>query len=348
MHFQRESIFVSGVRCFCNALAVVFGAVIAVVVAMMVIGMLSGPNMTPEKSEMQIAADADGNRTLLSHTAPVILKLDIHGIIGEGDLTYEKIQNLLLDSREDLLSNNRVKAILLHVNTPGGVATDADNIYRAIEAYKKKYNVPVYAFVDGLCASGGMYIGAAADKIYATSTSTIGSIGVILGPAFNFSGAMEKIGIQSMTISQGKDKDMLNPFRPWKPGEDQSLCAITKDLYDQFVNIVVAARPNLDKTKLIEEYGAQVYLAAQAQQLGYIDVAGSSYALALKDLVAAAQLPEGHPYQVVTLQTPHSFLADLAQGRSPITTGKVTHHLHMGSAYSSELSGKMLYLYLPQ
>ena len=67
---------------------------------------------------------------------------------------------------------------------PGGAADDSVGIYRALCEYKKKYNVPIYAFVDGLCASGGMYIACAADKIYATPSSVIGSVGVIMGPLF--------------------------------------------------------------------------------------------------------------------------------------------------------------------
>ena len=135
------------------------------------------------------------NREFLHSPAPVILKIDIDGVIGIGDLTYKKIQNSLLDSREGLLAPNRVKALLLYIDSPGGSADDADDIYRAILSYKKKYQVPVYAFVDGMCASGGMYIACAADRIFSTPTSVIGSVGVLLGPTFNFSGLMERYGV---------------------------------------------------------------------------------------------------------------------------------------------------------
>ena len=348
MNFTRESVFISATRCFCNAFAVVLGIFLAVVAVFIGVMMLSNPEIMPNKTELVVAPDANGSRTLLHESTPAILRINIHGVIGEGSLTTENIQNVLLDSRDDLLKHNRVKAIFLHMNTPGGTVTDSNGIYQLLMNYKKTYNVPIYAFVDGLCASGGMYICSAADKIYATSPSIIGSVGVILGPSFNFSEAMEKIGVQACTITQGKDKDMLNPFRPWVPGEQQSLMDITHSLYMQFVDIVVSGRKELDKDKLINEYGAQVYVADQAHEYGYIDVPDTSYSVALKDLVTAAGIAEPQAYQVVQLEMPSSLLQSLIQSKSALFTGKLTHVFQIAPGMSSELSGKFLYLYQPQ
>jgi signal peptide peptidase SppA len=277
----------------------------------------------------------------------VILKIDIVGEIGLKDLTAEKIQNSLLDSREGMLSGNRVKAILLNINTPGGAADDSDSIYRALMAYKQKYQVPIYAYVDGLCASGGMYIASAAEKVYASPSSVIGSIGVLMGPTFNVSGLMDMYGVKSLTLTEGKDKDMLNPFRPWVPGEDNCLRTINADLYMRFVNIVTTARPKLDKHKLIAEYGAQVYSCETAMQLGYIDVANSNYDAALIDLAKAANLPDPQYYQVFTIEPEHTFLSDLTTAQSPLLTGKITHHFQFQPGFNSEFSGRFLYLYQP-
>jgi signal peptide peptidase SppA len=262
-------------------------------------------------------------------------------------MTAEKIESMLLNSHSDLLSGGRVKGILLHMDTPGGEVSNADGIYRALLAYKKKYNVPVYAYVDGMCASGGMYIASAADKILASPSSVIGSIGVIIGPTFNFSGLMDQYGVQAMTITQGKDKDMLNPFRPWKPGEDRCLQTITADLYNQFVDIVLQARPMMDKQRLINEYGAQIYIATEAQKLGYIDDAASSYYSAIAELAKAAQIPDDHPYQVVNLEPQHLFFANFTDMKTNLLSGKITHIFQMGPYMNSELSGKFLYLYQP-
>jgi len=347
MEVARESIFISAVRTFCKVIGGILGILIGGLLILFVLMMFSSPDIYPPKSSLVISPDANGNRNLLAHNAPVLLKLDIKGIVGQGDLTTDKFQNSLFDSREGMLAGNRVKGILLHINTPGGVADDADAIYRELMAYKQKYQVPIYAYVDGLCASGGMYIASAADKIFATPSSVIGSIGVILGPTFNVSGLMDRYGVQSLTITQGLDKDMLNPFRPWQPGEDACLRSITAALYERFVGIVTGARTNLDREKLVNEYGAKVFIASTAQTLGYIDSGSSDYTIAIAELAKEAKISEGQSYQVMTIEPVHSFLSDLTQERLSLLSGKVTHHFQINAFMNSELSGRFLYLYNP-
>ncbi|MBI3236199.1 MAG: S49 family peptidase, partial [Chlamydiales bacterium] len=309
--------------------------------------MLSGPGFEQSKADIRIASDGNGKRDLLPPNAPVVLKLNISGVIGQRELTYSKVQNLLLDSQEGMLAHNRVKAIFLYIDSPGGTVTDSVSIYESIKAYKEKYQIPVYAFIDGMCASGGMYIACAADRVFATSSSVIGSVGVILGPAFNFSGLMDRYGVQSLTLTEGKDKDMLNPFRPWQPGEDTSLRDITSTLYEAFVNIVAAARPRMDKKKLIDDYGAQVFVAAKAEELGYIDQANANYESAMQELAKAAQFSSEQPYQVFELMPPHTLLSDLTNNCSKWMDGKVIHTFQIGPFMHSDLSGKFLYLYQP-
>ncbi|MES2344410.1 MAG: S49 family peptidase [Chlamydiota bacterium] len=346
MHFAKESVFFSALRTFCTAFGALIGAACAILVVVLGLSLFSGPSiLPPEQLEISIAADADGNRKLLPMTTPVILRIDLHGVIGEGKLTSESIEKVLYGSREDFLGNNRVKAILLHIDTPGGIASDADGIDRLLMNYKKKYNIPIYAFVDGICASGGMYIAAAADKIYATGDSIIGAIGVIMGPAFNFSEVMKKVGVESLTLTEGKDKDMLNPFRPWKPGEDASLRTIMDQLYARFVDVIITSRPQIGREKLINEYGAHVFSAVDAQKIGYIDVADSEYSDALTALCHTAGISADAPYQVVSLKTETSFVSSLIENRFNPIPGKITHVFQIGPNLNTEMSGKFLYLY---
>ena len=343
MEFTRESIFVHSVRSFFSSLFVLLGVAVGLFLVVLGLSFFSAGKMLPERATVTILPDAQGNRDMLSYTAPVILRLDVHGVIGMTDLLHENVETVLLDSREGLLQAGRVKAILLHLNTPGGTDCDSDEIYRALVAYKKKYTVPVYAYVDCICASGGMYIACAADKIYASPTAVVGSVGVVMGPAFNFSQAMEKVGVQALTLSEGKDKDSLNPFRPWQQGEDESFRVILSHVYNRFVNVVTEARPRIDKAKLQGEYGAHVFIASEAEEYGYIDRANSSYNEALADLAKEAGI--GEKYQVVRLQLPKSFLEELVQGR--LFSGKLTHRLDLGAPSTPELAGKFLYLYQP-
>ncbi len=347
MEIARESIFVSAVRTFCKSFAAIIGLCIGVILVVAALVMFSSPDIYPPNSSLVLSPDANGDRELLGHTAPVILKMDITGVIGLKDLTTSKFQNSLLDSRQGMLSSNRVKAILLYMNTPGGTVDDADGIYRSLLEYKKKYQVPVYAYVDGMCASGGMYIASAADKVFASPSSVIGSVGVILGPAFNFSGLMDRYGVQAKVLTEGKDKDMLSPYRPWVPGEDDSLRAITSSLYQSFVSIVTAARPRLNKQMLVEDYGAQVFVSKKAEELGYIDVADSDYATAVAELGKEAKFSADERYQVMTIAPSHPFLSDLADSKFSLLKGALTHHFQINSSMSSELTGRFLYLYQP-
>lgn len=345
MNFTRESIFVGAIRSFCTSLAMILGIALAIGIIGIALAFIIGPQYLPPKSNPMIMPDAQGQRAMLSGHAPAILRIDLKGVIGTGDLTSDKIQSILLDSREDFLGGNRVKGVLLYVDTPGGTTTDADAIYRALLDYKQKYNVPIYVYVDGYCASGGMYISCAADKIYATPPSVIGSVGVILGPMFNVSEAMTKVGVSALTLSEGKDKDEFDPFRAWKPNEGATLQDIMAVLYDRFTSIVASARPKLTKEKLVNDYGAHVFVASKAEELGYIDVANADYSQALQGLTAAAQIADQTPYQVVQLIPPHPFLNNLAQVIAP---KRILESLGLSSPIKNpELSGKLLYLYQP-
>jgi signal peptide peptidase SppA len=346
MTLPREPIFKSALRSLCNALAVVLGVFVAIFLVMSTLSILSPPAILPEKCDVAIAPDAHGKQDLLHSHCPAVLRIDIRGVIGIGELTTENIQSILLDSRIDFLKKNRVKAIFLYVNTPGGAADDSAGIYQALMDYKAKYNTPIYAFVDGLCASGGMYICSAADQIYATPSSVIGSVGVRIDPSFNVYKLMEKVGVESKTITQGKDKDMLNPFRPWTPGEDTSLVNITKSLYEQFVTAVTTGRKELSKEKLIEEYGAQVFDAVTSKKFGYIDVDNANYFQTMQALVEAAKIDK-EDYQVVQLSIAKTFFAELAKNHFSLLSGKIHHTFQIGPYMTSELTGKFLYLYEP-
>jgi protease IV len=337
MEFARESIFMSALRSFCKSFTSVLGVLLAILIISFGVLSLGSNNLLPPPSEATIHPDAQGNRKPLPLSAPAILFLNIDGVIGLHDLRGEKVRNILLDSQEGILAGNRVKGILVRFNTPGGTVDDSDEIYRALKEYETKYNVPIYGFVEGLCASGGMYIASAVQKIFATTPSIIGSIGVRFGPAFNFVGTMEKYGVQAVTLTEGKDKDALNPFRMWQPGEAQSLQEIIAAQYTHFVDLVTSSRKNLNKEELIKNYGAHIF----------IDDANSSYEAALTALVQAAGLSADQPYQVIELSSPQNLLSQLSTSDSLLSL--LAQRL-IGTAANDPLQalkGKFLYLYEP-
>lgn len=347
MDISRESIFVSAIRSFCNSLAAMIGILIGLFILAFLFMFISKPSHIADKTTMIFAADADGNRDPLPESSPAILRINVHGVIGSRDLNAKTVTAQLLDSREGVLKHDRVKAIYLHINSPGGTADDSHQIYAMLEEYKAKYKTPVYAYVDGMCASGAMMIACAADKIFSSPVGIIGSVGVIMGPNFNVSGLMEKYGVSQLTLTRGKDKDMLSPYRAWKPGEDQSLQDIMSYDYSTFVNLVAKARPKMDKNKLINDYGAQVFAPPKAEQLGYVDVSNSTYNQSLEELVKKAGIGDDEAYQVVELKVVHPVLSDLIEGKSPILTGKIRHELHFLPEMQPEFMNRPLYLYSP-
>lgn len=346
MEIERESIFVSALRSFCKMFFAVCGLFLALIIMSILYGSIADGSESPTevKNRVKYLPDAEGNREI-SATSPVILQLNVHGVIGDPKSIDTKIvQNILLDSRADVLANDRVKGILLHMNTPGGTVVDSDNIYRMLKSYKERYKVPVFAYVDGLCASGGMYISCAADQVFAGPASIIGSVGVVIGPFFNMYEALNKIGIVSQTITQGLDKDMMSPFRPWKPDEDSSLKAVTSFFYQQFVDIVTAAKPRMDRKKLVEQYGAKVFDSVTAQKLGYVDYAESSRSDALLALLKQANVDATQPYQVVELEPKKDLLSNLVSANSPLFTGKIEHTIDTGAP---AIKDQIAYLYQP-
>lgn len=345
MQTSKPSIIGSTIRAFLSSFAIVIGIFVAFILLIIGLACLPDHIETPEKRKLVIQPDADGNRKLLPESTPVILKIDIVGIVGEGALTKTQIEKMLLDAQESPLNKDRVKGILLRMKTPGGVAFEAEGIYLALKAFKAKHKIPVYAYVDGISASGGVMISCAADQIYSAPSSIVGSVGVILGPVFNFSEGMTKIGISSKTFTDGKDKDMLNPFRPWEEGEGAPIESIIKAHYEHFVHIVTTSRPRIDKEKLINVYGANVFDNAKAQEYGYIDVADSTYSRVLSDLVKAAEIKEGSKYQVLQFKKEDSLLSLFMEEKLSLLKGKVTHTFDTGSNFKPELSGKVLYLY---
>lgn len=345
---MNETILKSTLRRFFLVLATVLG----VLFSLMLVGQYSsffdsgdGTLEIKHKLTPEILPNAQGVRKVLAKGKPVILKINIDGVIGTKSLNRKSIEQQLVESREEPFEGNRVKGILLAINSPGGTVTDGDGIYRALKAYKEQYNVPIYAHIDGLCASGGMYIACAADKIFATASSVVGSIGVVAPPIFNFTTLMSKVGVDAKTLIAGKGKDELNPFREWKADEGQNYQMLIDDFYNMFVDIIVTNRKGVDKEKLIDNYGADVFPADKGVELGFIDGSNQSYRQTLAMLAQEINAKE-EEYQVVTLSK-ENWLQSLFkdENRMGIFSGVVTHRFEIPGQLDARLANQFLYLY---
>lgn len=320
MRIVQESIFMNALRAFFVSLFAVFG-VIAGLVAMFfcIYGIYSAAeDESGFSSNVKILPDAKGSRKELSSSTPVILQLTLDGEIGKEDLKGEKIEDILLDSREDDFKDGRVKGILLVINSGGGSVNESDIIYRLLKEYKARYSVPIYVFVNGLCASGGYYIACSGDKIFASDVSLVGSIGVLAWPPFlNVTDTLEKIGVDTMTLSAGKGKDEMNPFRPWKPDEQQRYQELLNFYYSQFVALVSKER-HIESEELKDKLGAHVFPAAEAKDYGLVDAPNTTRDDALQALADHLGLES---YQVVGIDV-KSWWKKLFREDSPLVTGR--------------------------
>jgi len=205
------------------------------------------------------------------------------------------VQGVLADARgiieqiDEFDGNDSVKAVVLRVESPGGGVVPSQEIYDRLK--KVKENKIVVASLGAVAASGGYYIACAADKIVANPGTVTGSIGVILQFPL-FEELFRKIGIGSTTIKSGKYKDMGSPFRELTPGERAFLQGVTNDIYDQFVDTVLASR-NIPPSRSAEIAEGKIFTGRQALELGLVDALGSEQDAV--DLAAKLSGMEGRP-----------------------------------------------------
>lgn len=166
-----------------------------------------------------------------------------------------------------------VDAIVLYVNSPGGGVVESAQIHERLEKIKEEYDKPFYVSMGGTAASGGYYVSAPADKIYAEAATLTGSIGVIM-QNINFTKLAEKHGVEFNTITSGKHKDILSSSREMTEEERSILQSMIDEMYDDFVGVIVDGRDMDDKTvrKLAD---GRVYTGKQAKEVGLVDEIGS-------------------------------------------------------------------------
>lgn len=200
---------------------------------------------------------------------------------GEDDVVMKdsigvvRLEGFILDTKgldrklKKLDENEKIKGVILEVNSPGGVIAPTQLIYNRIMKMKK----PVYAVMETVAASGGYYISVAADRVYAQESTTTGSIGVILKYS-NTAELYEKIGIKSVVFKSGKMKDVPSASRELTQEERSYLQGHIMDLYEQFLRDVLKRR-NMSEARLRELADGRVFSGRQAVELKLIDRIGT-------------------------------------------------------------------------
>jgi protease-4 len=169
--------------------------------------------------------------------------------------------------------DDSIKGVIVRINSPGGAVGPTQEA--ASELKKLKEKKKVYVSMGSVCASGGYYIAAIGERLYANPSTITGSIGVIMQQTV-VEDLMKKIGVQSNTIKAGAMKDVGNPFRKMTDSERQYLQGIIDSIHSQFIKDVAAGRRmNIDKVRELAD--GRIYTGLQAKEAGLIDNIGTFY-----------------------------------------------------------------------
>jgi len=174
---------------------------------------------------------------------------------------------------EQAFSVKNLKAVVLQINSPGGSPVQSEMISKRIRDLSEKKNVPVLAFVEDVAASGGYWLACAADEIFASKASIIGSIGVV-SSGFGFDKAIEKIGIDRRLYTSGENKAILDPFLPENKDDVKRLKAIQKELHNQFISFVKSRRGSKITNKDKDLFTGAFWSGQKSLDLGLIDAFG--------------------------------------------------------------------------
>jgi signal peptide peptidase SppA len=254
----------------------------------------------------------------------VVSLVRLHGVITPATTPMPRAV-LNLPSLEPVLKRafaaDRLAAVALQINSPGGAATQSALIAERIRGLAAEHEVRVLAFCEDVAASGGYWLACAADEIYAHATSLVGSIGVISG-GFGLSGLLERIGIQRRLYTAGNNKSRLDPFLPEKPEDVAWLRDMQTQVHELFQAWVRERRG--DKLGRADElFTGEVWTGARAAELGLVDGLGTARE------VLARRFPDATP---VLVEGRKPLLAKLGVGGVARAAGQLDELLRMAEA----------------
>ncbi|SNZ10203.1 protease-4 [Persephonella hydrogeniphila] len=196
-------------------------------------------------------------------SSPKVAIIDVKGVISDYMSVVENIEKAHRD--------RSIKAVVIAVDSPGGAVGAAQEIYSAIVKLRK--DKPVVVSMGNVAASGGYYISAPANVIYANPGTITGSIGVIIQHV-SVSKVLDKIGIKVENIKSGKNKDILYPNNSLTPEQKKLLEETIKDVYNQFLEDIVRYRPvKIDRLKQYAD--GRIFTGRQAKKLKLVDKLGN-------------------------------------------------------------------------
>ena len=241
-----------------------------------------------------------------------ILLVDISGVISskeQGRGLFGERASMVSRVREELekaSQDEKVRGVILRLNTPGGTITASDIIYQEIKRFKRERNLPVVACMMELATSGGYYVSIAADTIVAHPTTVTGSLGAI-AIKFNAEGLMEKIGVEDETIMAGDKKDLFSPLRPLTEEERVIIQDMLNEFHQRFISLIAENRKTLSLEQVKPLADGRVYTADQALKNGLVDEIGY-----LEDVIEMVKGKAGlEKAKVVMYHRPYSYKSNI-------------------------------------
>jgi protease-4 len=247
-----------------------------------------------------------GNKDAASsgkHTALV----ELRGVIGaESPASADSI----IAGLQGAFKDKGTQGVILRINSPGGSPVQAGHINDEVRRLRAKYpNIPVYAVVEDICASGGYYVAVAADHIYVDKGSIIGSIGVLMD-GFGFTGLMDKLGVERRLLAAGENKGFLDPFSPIREDQQKYAATMLDEIHQQFINVVRQGRgKRLKETP--ELFSGLLWVGTRSVELGLADGLGSVDYVA-RELIKAEEIIDFTPRENVVERVARRFGAAMA------------------------------------
>ncbi|ADL54840.1 S49 family peptidase [Gallionella capsiferriformans] len=226
----------------------------------------------------------DKSETALStgkHTALV----DMQGVIAADSAASA---DNLIPGLQAAFKDKGTQGVILRINSPGGSPVQAGQINDEIRRLRVKYPaIPLYVVVEDICASGGYYVAAAADKIFVDKASLIGSIGVLMD-GFGFTGTMEKLGVERRLVTAGSNKGFMDPFSAVRPDQQEYAKQMLAQIHQQFIDVVKQGRgKRLKETP--DTFSGLVWNGQAGIEMGLADGYGSVESVA-RDVIKAEEV----------------------------------------------------------
>lgn len=256
---------------------------------------------------------------------PVVAVVKLHGVItptpsplSRGTININTVEQALTKA----FDHDRLKAVALAVNSPGGAPTQSALVAERIRELADRKKVPVIAFCEDVAASGGYWLACAADEIYAHASSLVGSIGVVTA-GFGLNGLLERFGVERRVYTAGAHKVRLDPFQQEKDEDVEWLKGLQSQLHEQFTSWVRSRRK--DRLKDGDDlFTGEVWTGLKAKELGLVDGVGNLRAV----------LSERYPDADISVAEPkRPLLARLGLGGATQSLLTAVEHRALWSRY---------------